>query len=107
MAAPSFWEPPAMVSFDDVLKINDEVTAKQSSPIAITEDIFRIQELGMDWDIGVVRYEPNPAFTGTLPTDLGPRLQAARDSIIAGTLRPTARPKQKQAGAAPRAGAQG
>ena len=56
---------------------------------------------------GVVRYEPNPAFTGTLPTDLGPRLQAARDSIIAGTLRPTARPRHRQAGAAPRAGAQG
>ena len=37
---------------------------------------------------GVVRYEPNPAFAGALPADLGSQLQGARDSIIAGTLRP-------------------
>jgi basic membrane lipoprotein Med (substrate-binding protein (PBP1-ABC) superfamily) len=37
---------------------------------------------------GVVRYEPNPAFAGALPPDLGSQLQGARDSIIAGTLRP-------------------
>ena len=58
MAAPSFWEPPALVSFDEVLKINDDVTAIQSAPIEIFEDIFRIHEMAMDWDIGVVRYEP-------------------------------------------------
>ena len=58
MTARSAWEPPTTVSFDDVLKLNDEVTAKASAPIEITEDIFRIHELAMDWDIGVMRYEP-------------------------------------------------
>lgn len=42
---------------------------------------------------GVVRYEPNPAYPGVLPNDLGPQLKSARDSIIAGTLRPTVRLK--------------
>ncbi len=41
---------------------------------------------------GVVRFEFNPAFTARIPTDLPARLQAARDSIIAGTLRPVLRP---------------
>ena len=58
MTAHSAWEPPTLVSFDEVLKLNDEVTAKAGAPIEITEDIFRIHELAMDWDIGVVRYDP-------------------------------------------------
>jgi hypothetical protein len=58
MTAPSSWEPPAVVCFDEVVKLNDEVSAKQNSPIEISEDIFRIHELAMDWDIGVVRYQP-------------------------------------------------
>ena len=39
---------------------------------------------------GVVRYEPNPRFAGALPANLAAQLQGARDSIIAGTLRPAA-----------------
>jgi len=57
MIAQSPWEPPEVISFDEVLKINDEVSAKPGAPIEITEDIFRIHELAMDWDIGVVRYD--------------------------------------------------
>lgn len=37
---------------------------------------------------GVVRYEENPAFPGAIPANLAGQLQGARDSIIAGTLRP-------------------
>jgi hypothetical protein len=58
MTAHSAWEPPTVLSFDEVLKLNDEVTDKTDAPIEITEDIFRLHELDMDWDIGVVRYEP-------------------------------------------------
>jgi basic membrane lipoprotein Med (substrate-binding protein (PBP1-ABC) superfamily) len=43
---------------------------------------------------GVVRYQPNPAFTGTLPDGFAARLAAAADSIVAGTLVPAARPKE-------------
>ena len=56
---------------------------------------------------GVVRYEPNPAFLGTIPASLGKKMDAARDSIIAGTLRPAARPASMQAAAPHRAGQQG
>jgi len=37
---------------------------------------------------GVVRYVANPAFAGSLPPDLESQLQRARDSIVAGTLKP-------------------
>ena len=39
---------------------------------------------------GVVRYEPNPKFAGSLPANLAAQIQGAHDSIIAGTLRPVA-----------------
>ena len=41
---------------------------------------------------GVVRYEPNPRFPGALPATLPAQLRGARDSIIAGTLRPAGAP---------------
>lgn len=56
---------------------------------------------------GVVRYDPNPDFAGKMPPGLEAQLQAARDSIIAGTLRPAERPKQMQAAGGRRAGARG
>jgi hypothetical protein len=54
----SAWKPPASISLDEVHKLNDEVSCKSGAAIAISEDIFRIHELAMDWDIGVVRYLP-------------------------------------------------
>ncbi|HYJ15137.1 MAG TPA: hypothetical protein VE170_06575, partial [Candidatus Limnocylindria bacterium] len=61
MAFNAAWEPPQVVSFDEVLKLNDDVTARAGTPIDISEDIFRIHELELDWDIGVVRYTPQDA----------------------------------------------
>ena len=42
---------------------------------------------------GVLRYDPNPAFQALVPLALQQRVAAARDSIIAGTLQPLARPR--------------
>lgn len=61
----------------------------------------RVIEFGLEG--GVVRYDPNPAYAGSLPADLGPRMEAARDSIIAGTLRPALPPKPAQARRSPSA----
>ena len=58
MTMNSAWKPPASISLDEVHKLNDEVSYKSGAAIAISEDIFRIHELAMDWDIGVVRYLP-------------------------------------------------
>jgi len=41
---------------------------------------------------GVVRWVPNPSLDSLLPPGLGPRLQAAADSIMAGTLIPELAP---------------
>ena len=58
MTFKSIWEPPAVVSVEDVLKLDHEVTALPEPAINVREDIFRIRALEMDWDIGVVIYEP-------------------------------------------------
>jgi hypothetical protein len=52
------WEPPAVVSPDDIANLNQHVLALPESPISTREDIFRIHSLEMDWDIGVIVYQP-------------------------------------------------
>jgi hypothetical protein len=59
MSNKSSWEPPSVISAAEVLSLNEQVLALADSPINVREDIFRIHELEMDWDIGVVVYEPN------------------------------------------------
>jgi pimeloyl-ACP methyl ester carboxylesterase len=62
------WEPPAVISRDAVLRLHQEVTARPSLPTRIYEDIFRLEALEMDWDIGVVIYEPeDPIHRSTGP----------------------------------------
>jgi hypothetical protein len=55
----STWEPPPVVSREEVLKLDHEVAAMPDIPVNIREDIFRIHALEMAWDIGVVVYEPS------------------------------------------------
>src|SRR5688572_11234034 len=61
----TIWEPPAVVSRDQALQLHRDVMAMPSGPIRIREDIFRLHELELDWDIGVVIYEPQDA--GRIP----------------------------------------
>ncbi|HEX2227558.1 MAG TPA: hypothetical protein VHM64_10470 [Candidatus Binatia bacterium] len=58
---PSSWEPPAVVSREQVSSLSEHVLSMPSSSIAVREDIFRISALEMDWDIGVTIYEPQAA----------------------------------------------
>ena len=58
MTPRSSWEPPPVVSPAEVLSLNQQVTALPDFPINIREDLFRIRELDMNWDIGVAIYEP-------------------------------------------------
>jgi alpha-beta hydrolase superfamily lysophospholipase len=58
MFSQSSWEPPSVVSSSEVLRLNQQVLARPDMPIHIREDLFRIRELEMDWDIGVLVYEP-------------------------------------------------
>lgn len=58
MPAKAFWEPPPTISREEVVELDEEVAARSGLPTRIYEDVFRIQALEMDWDIGVAIYEP-------------------------------------------------
>ena len=55
----------------------------------------RVESFGLG--SGVIRYAPNPALDSLLSPDLKEKLQAAQDSIIAGTLVPVDRSKGRMA----------
>src|ERR1043166_8044443 len=57
MSKATNWEPPAVVSREEALQLHRDVAAMPSQPIQIREDIFRLNELELDWDIGAVVYE--------------------------------------------------
>ena len=60
----SDWQPPERVSRDETIARSDAVLARPDLPLRQTEDIFRIQALGLDWDMGVTVYEPADAGAG-------------------------------------------
>jgi hypothetical protein len=55
----TIWAPPAEVSRDEILATDADVAARPRIPYSVTEDVFRIEELGLAWDIGVHVYEPD------------------------------------------------
>jgi len=52
------WKPPASVSREDCIRASVDIFGRPDIPIKQSEDVFRIQALEMDWDIGVRIYEP-------------------------------------------------
>lgn len=52
------WEPPAKYSREEVLAASNTVLAATSLPLSQKEDVFRIAAAGMDWDLGVMVYQP-------------------------------------------------
>jgi hypothetical protein len=52
------WQPPESASREDTVARSQAVLAKPDLPLRETEDIFRIEALGLDWDMGVAVYEP-------------------------------------------------
>ncbi len=54
----SNWQPPEFVTREQCIKDTEEVLGMADVPIKSTEDIFRINVLGMDWDLGMVVHEP-------------------------------------------------
>ena len=53
------WEPPKTLNKEALIKISDQVLERPDIPFNETEHIFRIKALELDWDIGVMIYEPN------------------------------------------------
>ena len=54
----SSWRPPEFISREQCISDTEEVLGMPEIPIKSTEDIFRINTLGMDWDLGMVVHEP-------------------------------------------------
>ena len=52
------WELPSGFTKPEILEISQEVLARPEIPFTVTEDIFRISALGMEWDVGGAIYEP-------------------------------------------------
>ena len=52
------WEPKPFYSEQEVVELDREVRSLPDIPIVQTEDVFRIEALGLEWDIGVVVSEP-------------------------------------------------
>src|SRR6201982_2101292 len=57
----SGWAAPATLSRDEVVATSQAVLGRPAHPVEEREDIFRLSALGLDWDIGVRVYEPQPA----------------------------------------------
>ena len=53
--------PPLTCSREEVLAASDAVLAMPPGVVTQAEDIFRIEALGLEWDIGVHVYAPMPA----------------------------------------------
>lgn len=52
------WHPPPKVSLEECISASVEIFGMPDIKLKQYEDVFRIQELGMEWDIGVRVYEP-------------------------------------------------
>ena len=60
------FEPPDRIERDDIVRASDEVLATPDIAYSEIETVFRINVADMDWDIGVMVYEPEDA--GQIPT---------------------------------------
>ncbi len=58
MADTGSWEPQKEFTKSEILAIDNVVRSMPDIATTEQEDIFRIRELGFDWDIGVVRHAP-------------------------------------------------
>ena len=51
------WQAPELISRERCIEDSQELLAQPDLPVQQSEDVFRVQALGMDWDIGVMTYE--------------------------------------------------
>ena len=53
------WEPPEIFEHDDLIAASDDVLGRPDIAFSEKEHVFRINSLGLDWDIGVMVYQPD------------------------------------------------
>ncbi|NND02352.1 MAG: hypothetical protein HKN91_06145, partial [Acidimicrobiia bacterium] len=52
------WHPPEFLSAEEVIAASKELLGAPDIPVTESEDVFRINEVGLEWDIGTMIYEP-------------------------------------------------
>lgn len=52
------WKPPTSITRDEIVNASQSVLGKADIPIIKTEEVFRIESLGLEWDIGLMVYAP-------------------------------------------------
>lgn len=52
------WHPPDFLSAEEVIATSEELLSAPDIPVTESEDVFRINEVGLEWDIGTMIYEP-------------------------------------------------
>src|SRR5438552_8110759 len=55
------WAPPQNITREETIASSEAVLARPDIPLRQAEDIFRIRALRLDWDLGVMVYEPADA----------------------------------------------
>lgn len=55
------WQPPKEISRHDVVEMSGRVLAMPERAVRSHEDMFRINAVGLDWDIGAQVYQPENA----------------------------------------------
>ncbi len=63
------WRPPSELSREQIIEMSQQVLGLPDMKVKAREDIFRIQVLGMEWDVGGMVYEPEDP--SNIPTDPG------------------------------------
>ena len=58
------WSPPKTIPRSEVVRLSRETLDLPDIPVGSREDIFRIQALDMDWDIGTMTYAPEDPAPG-------------------------------------------
>lgn len=61
MPTATTWTPPREITREEIVRASDEILSRPALPITVTEDIFRIKVLDLDWDIGGMVYAPEDA----------------------------------------------
>ena len=52
------WNPARFVRRDEILGLSNTILSSPDIPMTEREDVFRIESVGLAWDIGVMIYEP-------------------------------------------------
>ena len=60
-AAATAWEPPEAIPRAELVTTSEQVLGRSDIAIRRREHVFRVGQLGLDWDVGVMVYEPEDA----------------------------------------------